>query len=55
MCDRHEDYTRPMTFEEYLEALKNPPKPELMLDFGKAVERADVDPDEDVEVGEWEE
>jgi hypothetical protein len=43
-----------MTFEEYLEALKNQPKPELMLDFGLPVESAGVDPDEDVEVGEWE-
>ena len=44
-----------MTFQEYLEALKNPPKPELMLDFGKPAERAGVDPDEDVEVGTWHE
>ena len=43
-----------MAFKEYLEALENQPKPELMLDFGQPVEIADADPDEDVEVGEWE-
>lgn len=41
-----------MTFEEYLEALKNQPKPELMLDFSASLESANVNPDEDVE--EWE-
>lgn len=42
-----------MTSEEYLEALNNPPKPELMLDFGEPVKSVDMDHDEDVEFGEW--
>ncbi len=46
--------TRPMTFEEYLEALKNQSKPDLMLDFGRSEESVKLDPDEVVEVGEWE-
>jgi len=43
-----------MTFEEYLEALKNQSKPDLMLDFGRSEESVKLDPDEVVEVGEWE-
>jgi hypothetical protein len=43
-----------MTFEEYLEALKIQPKPELVIDFGEPVKSADMDLDENVEFGEWE-
>ena len=42
-----------MIFEEYLEALKNQPKLELMLDFGQPVASVEVGPDEDVELGKW--
>ncbi len=43
-----------MTFQKYIVALKNPPKPELVIDFGEPVKSADIDRDEDVEIGEWE-
>lgn len=40
-------------FQQHIHNLQNPPKAEVILDVGKAEEQPDIDPDEDLDVGEW--